>query len=524
MPALLTLSSVALATPAGRPLFSNLTLAIGTERIGIVGRNGAGKSSLLRLMLGELSPAAGAVARYGTIGLLPQIVELGTDVAGALGVSEAWRALSRIEQGRGTATDIASADWSLPSRIDAALVRAGLGPVNPARRVNSFSGGEQTRLAMARLLLDPPDLLLLDEPTNHLDGAGRVAIADLLADWRGGAVVVSHDREVLETMDRIVGLAPTGVTVHGGGWSSWQVARAAARERAAADLERAARAVRTASRAAQDARERQARRDCGGRAYAASGSATPILMGRQRERAENTGGRGQSLARLQQEEAGEALAAARSEVEVVTPLTIALPPCGLPAHRQVLAFDSVSWAAGGRAVLSGLTFALRGPERVALTGRNGAGKSTVLRLAAGLIEPASGQVTRLPQASALLDQRVGLLALDRTLLDNLRRQGPALSENAARAALARFAFRNVEADRLAGVLSGGERLRAGLACVLSAHPVPQLLLLDEPTNHLDLESIEVIEQALRGYDGALLVVSHDPAFLGAIGVTREIAL
>ena len=124
----------------------------------------------------------------------------------------------------------------------------------------------------------------------------------------------------------------------------------------------------------------------------------------------------------------------------------------------------------------------------------------------------------------MLDQHVGLLARDVTILANLRALNPDLTDNEAYAALARFAFRNEAALKVVGTLSGGERLRAGLACVLSAAPPPQLLLLDEPTNHLDLDSIEVLEAALHGYDGALLMASHDTAFVKAIGIERSIAL
>jgi ATPase subunit of ABC transporter with duplicated ATPase domains len=170
-----------------------------------------------------------------------------------------------------------------------------------------------------------------------------------------------------------------------------------------------------------------------------------------------------------------------------------------------------------------VSLAIRGPERLALTGPNGSGKTSVLLLAAGAIAPIDGTVTRSDRI-ALLDQHVGLLDPDATILANLRALNPELGENEAYAALARFAFRNQAALRVVDTLSGGERLRAGLACVLSAARPPQLLLLDEPTNHLDLDSIEMLEAALRGYDGAVLVVSHDPTFLEAIGIEREIAL
>jgi ATPase subunit of ABC transporter with duplicated ATPase domains len=179
---------------------------------------------------------------------------------------------------------------------------------------------------------------------------------------------------------------------------------------------------------------------------------------------------------------------------------------------------------GDRRLFGPLSFEIRGPERIAISGVNGSGKTTLLRLITGDLKPMSGEIRRLTDRIAVLDQHVGLLDAGASILDNLRRLNPDLSDNEAHAALARFAFRNKAALQTSGTLSGGERLRAGLACVFAQPRPPLLLLLDEPTNHLDLTSIEVLEAALSGFDGALIAVSHDRTFLQAIGVQREIGL
>ena len=520
---LLTLDSVSAATPEGVRLFDTLTLSVGRERVGLVGRNGSGKSTLLRIVAGEAVPAGGGVTLGGSVGVLRQDWPEDWRADEALGVRDGLDRLARIAAGAGDETDFAEADWTLEARIAAALAETGLRGVARDRKLASFSGGERTRIGITRLRIEAPDLLLLDEPTNNLDAEGRAAIAALVAGWKGGMLVASHDRALLEHMDRIVELTRLGARLFGGGWSAFAEARAAVRARAEAELERAGDALRGAEATTQQQRERQARRDKAGRAFAAKRSEPKILLGRQAERAENSGGRGERLAERVLGEADARLGAAKAQVEVVTPLTIELPATGLPANRRLLAFEDVTLEVGGR-VLGPWRFEIVGPERVAVAGPNGAGKTSLLRIAMGWTVPSGGTVRRAEGRLAMLDQHVGLLDPALSILDNFRRLHPELGERETHAACARFAFRNRDALKRVRDLSGGEKLRAGLACVLAGAAPPQLLLLDEPTNHLDMESVEVLEAALAGFDGALLVVSHDAAFLAAIGVTREVVV
>lgn len=518
------LDSISLSTPDGRPLFDRLTLALGRERTGLVGRNGCGKSTLLRLISGEAEPAKGSVHRSGTIGVLAQHIDERLSIAQALGVEAALARLQRLERGEGSLDDADHADWTLEGRIAAALAGTGLPALPLHRPVVSLSGGERTRVALARLLIEAPDFLLLDEPTNNLDADGREAVADLLAQWQGGAIVASHDRDLLERVDRIVELTPVGVTVFGGAWSEFTEAREAMRARAEADLERAADALRHAERSVQKSKEKKAQRDKAGRAYGASGSQAPILLGGQKQRAENSGARESRIAERLIGERSEALNEARARVEILTPLTIELPPTGLPRGRGLVACKDIVMAHGERRLFGPLSFDIRGPERIAISGANGSGKTTLLRLIAGEFAPVAGDIRRETDRIAVLDQHVGRLDPTMSILDNMRRENPGITDNAAHAALARFAFRNRAALQIAGTLSGGERLRAGMACVFARPEPPWLLILDEPTNHLDLASIEELEGALNAFDGALVVVSHDQTFLHNVGIGREIAL
>ena len=226
----LTLDSLAAATPDQRTLFSGLTLSITRERIGIVGRNGAGKSTLLAIAAGLAEPAPGIVSCTGRIGLLRQLQPTDETLAEALGIETGLARLARIEAGCGTEADFQEADWQLAERLARALSDVGLDGFDLSRTACTLSGGERTRAGLARLLIDAPDFLLLDEPTNNLDAAGRALVSGLLARWKGGALVASHDRALLEGMDRILHLSAVEVKLYAGGWSAFATARAQERE------------------------------------------------------------------------------------------------------------------------------------------------------------------------------------------------------------------------------------------------------------------------------------------------------
>ena len=525
MPASVTLSNLNLSAPDGRILLSNIDLSFGPERTGLVGRNGVGKTTLLALIAGMRVPQSGTISVRGRVGMLHQAVQVQPDqcVIDLFGARHALAALRRAEQGLATIEELADIDWTLDARIASALGRVGLEAALDAP-LATLSGGQTTRARLAALIFAQPDFLLLDEPTNNLDREGRKAVIDLLADWRHGAIIVSHDRELLESMDAIVELTPLEARRYGGNWSQYRARKAIELSAARHDLADAEKRVAEIDRKARETSERKARKDGAGAKQRAKGDMPRIVAGLRKDRSEDTGGEQARLAERRRTQALELADAARQRIEVLQPFSVQLPSTQLPAGRTVLRIEAAD--AGYTAdtpVLRDVTFSMSGPERVAIVGPNGAGKTTLLRLIGGDLKPARGTVEVMTRF-VMFDQAVSLLDASASILDNFRRINPHAGENACRAALARFMFRADAALQTVSCLSGGQLLRAGLACVLGGTTPPPLLILDEPTNHLDIESLEAVEAGLRAYDGALLVVSHDEAFLGAIAISRRFDL
>jgi len=525
MPPSISLLRLSWSTPDGVPLLTDLDLSLGPERTGVVGRNGTGKTTLLRLLAGDLRPASGRMERTGTIAMMRQeaTTRPGATVADLLGARGALDLLARAEAGLADADALAEADWTLPARIETALARCGL-LADPGTPLETLSGGQRTRAALAALVLAAPDFMLLDEPTNNLDHDGRRAVIELVRGWRAGALIASHDRALLEEVDAIVELTPAGAHRYGGNYGAFRQRKDTELAAAQRDLAHAEKTLLETARRGQQAAERKLRKDSAGRKARAKGDQPRILMDAARARAEVSGGAGARQGAARRATAEAALSGARDQVEILEPLRMEVPPTGLPAGRLVLRLDRAS---GGydpaQPVIRDLSLTLTGPERVAVTGPNGSGKTTLLKLVTGAIAPQAGRVAVMVPF-VFLDQHVGLLDPAASLRDNFRRLSPSADAGAAHAALARFGFRAADALRPAGALSGGERLRAGLACALGATPTPMLLILDEPTNHLDLAGIAALEAALRAYDGAVLAVSHDAAFLDTVGAGRTVHL
>ncbi|WUH89233.1 ATP-binding cassette domain-containing protein [Streptomyces sp. NBC_00433] len=523
-------SDLSFSWPDDTPVFEGLSFTVGAGRTGLVAPNGSGKSTLLRLIAGELRPTAGSVSTAGTLGYLPQTLPLTGDltVAEVLGVADVIRALDAVESGDVGEEHFTAIgdDWDIEERTRAQLDRLGLAGLALDRSLRTLSGGQVVSLGLAARLLGRPDVLLLDEPTNNLDREARHRLYDVVEDFTGCLLLVSHDRGLLDRMGRIAELDGGELRSYGGTFTDYEQAVQAEQEVAEKNVRNAEQELKREKREMQQARERAERRASNAARNLKSAGLPRIFAGNMKRGAQESAGRAGQVhagrvdeARTRLDEAGRSL---RDEQRI----TLDLPDTRVPAGRTLFLGERLRVALGGRQVFAGhgVDLAVRGPERIALTGPNGAGKSTLLRLVQGDLTAEGGDVRRADGRIAYLSQRLDLLDPDRTVAENFAAYAPDRPEAERMNLLARFLFRGARAHLPVGVLSGGERLRATLACVLCAEPAPHLLLLDEPTNNLDLVSTGQLESALNSYRGAFMVVSHDDRFLREIGVDRWLRL
>ena len=524
-----TFTDVTLVRDDGTVTLADVTGSFGPGRTGLVGANGSGKSTLLRLAAGLLEPTSGSVVAAGEVAHLPQHVTLDATatVADLLGVGATLASLRAIESGDVAEHhfEVVGDDWDVEARAADALHPLGLGAADLDRSVATLSGGEAMLVAVAGLRLRRAAVTLLDEPTNNLDRAARAALREVVRSWPGALVVVSHDTALLEEMDETAELYAHRLSVHGGPYSSWRAQLETEQAAAAQAARTAEQQVKVERRQRIEAETKLARRARQGRATALNAKAAPIVLHAWAAKAEVTAGRHRRLMDDKMASARAAADEAAARVRDDESVHLELGDPDVPRSRRIAELPGSSAGAG--------TVVVQGPERVGLVGANGVGKTTLLELLVhGSVRDADARGVPIDAARVrLLTDRVGYLPQrswhlddDASALQLVTAAAPSVPTRELRNRLARLLLRGDTVHRPVRTLSGGERFRVALARLLLADPPPQLLVLDEPTNDLDLTTVDQLVGALAAYRGALLVVSHDDAFLARLGLDRVLEL
>lgn len=505
----------------GDTLFGPLNLALEPSLCALVGRNGSGKTRLLRLLAGLDLPTSGHIERRGSHVYVAQQHDISaqTTLAELLGYDDIFAAHRRIDSGDYQQDDLERLDgyWDLAERLTAAFLTANLPPFDPENLASSLSGGERVRALLCGAFTANADYLLLDEPTNHLDRQGREWFYAQLARCSCGVMVATHDRELLAQVPRILELSGTGLRVYGGNYDDYQRQRDAEQQAARAALDHAAterKRTRVRMHKEHDASQRRSAQTL---RTVDSMNIASFERIKYKMAAKERPGTWRKQHHEQTDALNTAVKQARERVEEENPVMFTLPGSRIAEGKQAIVLQELVLPYVN---MPPVNWRMHGPMRVALRGPNGCGKSTLLKIILGELEPVSG-TCRVSVQSAYLDQHLSQLDLTQSVMTHLNLHDTPLEEGVLRSRLAQLQLGADKVSLPLRELSGGERLKAALACVLWREEATQLLLLDEPTNHLDLASVQAIEAALAGFPGALLVVSHDQAFLNGLQLTHE---
>lgn len=458
----ISLSNVYFSYDASNMILDGVSIAFSdSERVAIVGDNGAGKTTVLKLLAGNIVPDSGQVSRGASVYMTRQI-----------------------------------------------------------NAATSKSGGERQGAELARAFDSGAAILLLDEPTNNLDADARRRFFNNLVSYPFGAVIVSHDRELLRQVDKIIEIRQGKIRVWGGNYDFWVAGRRAEQENIFAKYIATQKEICRLGATMDIAQNTRQHHEVKQRKEIANTRRSRIAANALKGKSQETEAKRRAIIQQKldaQMELRQALSAQMQEDKIKIPL-----PSKPFYRKELIHVSGLAFGYGATMVLNNFNLVMYGGQRIRITGRNGAGKSTLLKIICGDLVSWAGTVKTFGKI-AYLDQELSLLDKNKSIVDNIV-DIAGVRQHDAHVIAANFGFRGDSSNKQAGILSGGELLKATLAAILGGENQPDLLILDEPTNNLEIKSIAILEDALNQYRGAILLVSHDEMFAQNIQIDREVQI
>lgn len=514
-------------------LFQHISFSLSSgEKCAIVGDNGVGKSTLLKIIAGRLSPAAGKVICDDSLYMIPQHFgqfDMMT-VAEALGMAEKLGALSAILDGRGTERDfeLLNDNWFIQESMAEAFARWQIGYITPDRMMGDLSGGEKTKVFLAGLDMEQPSVVLMDEPTNHLDTKGRTLLYEYINRSKRSILVASHDRTLLNLLPAIYEMSPSGMQFYPMSYNAYR--KVADTETAAkiAQMENQQKELAKAEKIARKTMERQQKHTSRGEKQTEKKCVARIAKGLLRNQAEATTSRLNKIQQEKLESMSREIQDIRASIGESVSMKINIGSSLLANRKQLVAARHISFKYVGQDMLwqqAPLDISIYSGERIRLQGDNGCGKSTLLKLITGALQPTDGLIYRCEPLNILyLDQEYSCLDNELTVYEQLVACNTRKPEHELKMLLSRFLFTVPTWNKRCGNLSGGEKMKLALCRLLVCEQAPDMIIADEPTNNIDIASMDILTDTLKKYKGTLLVVCHDEQFVQDVGIERTISI
>ncbi|GEN68475.1 ABC transporter ATP-binding protein [Chryseobacterium rhizosphaerae] len=489
-----------------------------------------GKSTLLKLIAEELQPLNGNINIQGDIFYVPQMFGNCNDltIAECLKIDQKLNALQKITEGDVDERyfEILNDDWDLEERSQNALHYWGLEDFGLNQKLESLSGGQKTKVFLAGIQINQPEIIVLDEPTNHLDLEGRKLLYDLIDKTNATVIMVSHDRALLNLVDTIFELSNQGVATYGGNYDFYIQQKEIEEEALHNDIHAKERALKKAKEKERETLERKQKLDARGKQKQEKSGVARIMMNTLRNNAEKNTSKLKNIHAEKISGISGNLRDLRSSLKNFDQMKVTFNDSSLHFGKVLITLEDVNFSYGSEKLWQeNLNLEIRSGERISLKGQNGSGKTSLIKLLLGNTEPYQGKIFKAEFNSIYVDQEYSLIEGDLSIYDFVQKfNDTALQESEVKTLLSRFLFGKETWDKKCGVLSGGERLRVLLCGLSISNKTPDMIVLDEPTNNLDLQNVDILTNTIKDYHGTLVVVSHDEVFLKEIGMDREVVL
>lgn len=528
---MLSLQNISYIHPNKDLLFENINLTVSNhQKIALIGNNGIGKSTLLKLIANKLTPYKGQIAVNAKPYYVPQVFGQynSQTIAQALQVEDKLNALKEILSGKLTERNytLLSDDWEIEERCKEALGHWQLKGLDLSQRMESLSGGQKMKVLLAGIFIHQHKLVLLDEPSNHLDISGRTLLYNYIESTKNSLIIVSHDRKLLNLLNTVCELGKNGISVYGGNYNFYAEQKQIENNALTQDFQNKEKALRKARKKERETLERQQKLDVRGKRKQTKAGTSKMMMNKMKNDSENSTSKVKSVHADKINSISQELQELRSSLPGIDKMKFDFDNSALHKGKILFSAKNMNFSYNIQPLWSeNLNFQIRSGERLALNGLNGVGKTTLIKLILGELEPKTGTVFMANARSVYIDQ-------DFSLIDNklkvyeqaLRFNISSLQEHEIKIRLNRFLFSRNDWDKPCSALSGGERMRLMICCLNIKNQSPDIMVLDEPTNNLDIQNIEILTTAINEYRGTLIVISHDEYFLKQINIERNFEL
>lgn len=528
---MLILQGVTYIHPNRDLLFADLNLIINRQdKIALTGNNGTGKSTLLKILAGNLQPSHGIVKADREPYYVPQLFGQFNDdsVARALQIEDKMKALKEILEGNVTEINLTllDDDWAIEERCESAFAHWKLNDVNLAQKMGTLSGGQKTKVFLAGIMIHRPAVVLLDEPSNHLDTLSRNILYDYVRSTANTLIVVSHDRTLLNFLPAVYELNKRGITIYGGNYDFYAAQKMMKADAFNQDLKSKEKALRKAKETSRESLERQQKLDVRGKKKQEKAGLPTILMNTLKNNAEKSTSRMKDVHAEKTDLLSKELSELRAEVPDLDKMKMDFDNSVLHNGKVLFTAKDINFGYGNKLLWKqGLSFQITSGERIAVKGMNGSGKTTLIRMILGELQPQFGSLDRAVVRAVYIDQDYSLIDNRLSVYEQAQQSNSGiLQEHEVKIRLNRFLFTREYWDKPCKALSGGEKMRLMLCSLTISNQAPDIIILDEPTNNLDIQNIEILTAGINEYKGTLLVVSHDEYFLKQINAESLIHL